>query len=95
MAFVRVPIDLVFTPVERDQEVGFGIVLRGIWAKVNRTAALGCVCSRRVGILETASMDVAVGCRLRRADRHGHDHLELPRPARKRPESAPWSAPLS
>lgn len=33
MAFVRVPIDLVFTPVERDQEVGFGIVLRGIWAK--------------------------------------------------------------
>jgi len=29
MAFVRVPIDLVFTSIEHDQEAWFGIVLRG------------------------------------------------------------------
>ncbi len=33
MAFIRVPLDIFFTPIEHDQEVWFGIVLRGIWAK--------------------------------------------------------------
>ena len=32
--FIRVPFDIFFTPIERDQEVWFGIVLRGMWAKV-------------------------------------------------------------
>ena len=33
MACIRVPFDIAFTPIERDQEVWFGIVLRGVWAK--------------------------------------------------------------
>jgi hypothetical protein len=33
MALVRVPLDIVLTPIAHDQEVWFGIVLRGVWAK--------------------------------------------------------------
>jgi hypothetical protein len=34
MALVRVPVDLLLTPIGRDQEVWFGIVLHGYWAKL-------------------------------------------------------------
>jgi hypothetical protein len=33
MALVYVPRDVFFIPIERDQEVWFGVVLRGVWAK--------------------------------------------------------------
>ena len=33
MAFIRVPLDVFFTPIERDEEVWFGVVLHGLWAK--------------------------------------------------------------
>ncbi len=34
MAVIRVPFDLFFTPIEGDEEVWFGIVLRGLAAKL-------------------------------------------------------------
>jgi len=33
MAVINVPLDLIFTPVEGDEEVWFGLVLHGVWAK--------------------------------------------------------------
>ncbi len=33
MTFVYMPFDLFWKPVERDEEVWFGIVLHGVWAK--------------------------------------------------------------
>jgi hypothetical protein len=33
MTFVYMPFDLFFKPIERDEEVWFGVVLHGTWAK--------------------------------------------------------------
>ena len=33
MTFVYMPFDLFWKPVERDEEVWFGVVLHGVWAK--------------------------------------------------------------
>ena len=33
MTFIYLPFDLFLKPIERDEEVWFGFVLRGVWAK--------------------------------------------------------------
>ena len=76
MTFIYMPFDIFYKPMAEDEEVWFGFTLHGFWAKATAPLHWLIYGRARRRVFQDVALDVALGRRLRGADRPQHAGLE-------------------